>query len=151
MFETLKFALNVIICHPNLFLVLRLHPFDCQRPATGGALLGSRYMDLFVYMIRDGSLVMRTMGGAGLTSRTLGLTVRSSARERSGLASRGTLGGFQLLAQPLIFFLELLIFFLQPLILSACLVTFLPRTTQLLHQFSDAADRIEGLEKQIIL
>jgi len=70
----------------------------------------------------------------------------------------GTLRGFQFLAQPLDFLFEPLALFFQPLVVvrqllvaSAGLVALFPRTAQLLHQFSDAADRIEGLEKQIIL
>jgi hypothetical protein len=108
-------------------------------------------MDLFVYMIWDGSLVMRAMGDTGLTPRTLGLTLELPAGERSGLPPGSTLRGFQFFAQPRVFLLEPLILFLQLLVFSAGLVTFLPRTTQFLHQFSDAADRVEGLEKQIIL
>ena len=54
--------------------------------------------------------------------------------------------------------LELRVVLLQPRFLSlqllvppTGLVAFFPRTTQLLRQFPDAAERVEGLEKQIIL
>ncbi len=65
-------------------------------------------MDLFVYMIGDGSLAMGAMGGAGLTSRTFGLSLGLSARERSGLPPGGTLRRFQFFAQPLVLLLQLL-------------------------------------------
>ena len=160
---------NVKTPHPraahDLFLVLRLHPFDGQRPAASRALLGNRYLDLFVHMIWDGPLVMRAMGGAGLTSRTSGLTLGISAGERSGLAPTGTLRSFQFFAQPVDFILESLALLLQPLLVlrqtgllslqllvsPAGLVTLLPRTAQLLGQFPDAAERVERFEKQIII
>jgi len=84
--------------------------------------------------------------------------LRFPTGERSGLAPGGTLRGFQFLAQPLNFLFEPLALFLQPLIVvlqllvsPTGLVAFFPRTEQFLRQFSDAANRIEGLEKQIIL
>jgi hypothetical protein len=40
---------------------------------------------------------------------------------------------------------------LQLLVPPTGLVAFFPRTAQLLRQFPDAAERVEGLEKQIIL
>ena len=53
---------NLKAPHPgaayNLFLVLRLYPLHCQRAAAGRALLRCQDEDLFVYMIRDGPLVM---------------------------------------------------------------------------------------------
>ncbi len=108
-------------------------------------------MDLFVYMIGDGSLVMPAMSGAGLAPRTLGLTLGCSAGEWSGLPPGGTLRGFQFSAQPFVLLLEPPILLLQLLNPSAGPLAFFPRTPQLLHQFSDAADRVEGFEKQIIL
>jgi len=78
--------------------------------------------------------------------------------ERSGLAPTGTLRGLQFLAQSPDFFLQPLGLFLQPLVVLfqlpvplAGLIAFLPRTAQFLHQFPDTAERVEGLEKQIIL
>ena len=98
---------NVKAPHPraahNLFLVLRLHPLDCQRPTAGRALRGRRYGDLFVYMIRDRPPVVRAMGRARLTPGSLGLALGKTTGERSGLAPGGTLRGFQFLAQPLDF------------------------------------------------
>lgn len=135
----------------NLFLVLRLHPLDRQRPAAGRALSGYRHSDLFVYMIRDRPLMVRAMVHTRLTPRGLGATVGLTTGERSGLAPGGSLRSFQFLSQPLVFLLEPLILFLQLLVSPAGLVAFLPRTAQFLRQFSDAEDRVEGLEKQIIL
>ena len=78
--------------------------------------------------------------------------------ERGGLAPGSTLRGFQLLAQPPIFLFQplalsfqALVLLLQLLVSPADLVAFLPRTAQFLRQFSDAAERIEGLGKQIII
>ena len=92
--------------------------------------------------------------------------------ERGGLAPGGTLRAFQVLAQPLDFLLQPLLFPLQPLALflqprvvllqprflslqlfvpPTGLVAFLPRTAQILCQFPDATERVEGFEKQIIL
>jgi hypothetical protein len=102
-------------------------------------------------MIRDRPAVVPAMGCTRLTPGSFGLTLGKTTGERGGLASGGTLRGFQFLAQYLDFLLEPLILFLQLLVSLAGLVAFLPRTTQLLHQISDAADRIEGFEKQIIL
>jgi hypothetical protein len=107
---------------------LRLHPFDRQRPAAGRALRGHRYRDLFVYTIRDRPPVVRAMSRTRLTPGSFGLTLGKTTGERGGLASRGTLRGFQVLAQPLDFLLELPILFLQLLVSSAGLVAFLPRT-----------------------
>ena len=153
---------NAKVPHPraahNLFLILRLHPFDRQRPTAGRTLLRSRYVDLFVYMIRDWPLVVRAMGRARLTSRAFGASLGLPTREWSGLAPGGTLRGFLFFPQPLDFLSQPPALFFQPLVLSlqllippAGVVAFLPRITQLLRQFSDAVDRIERLEKQIIL
>jgi hypothetical protein len=118
----------------NLFLVLRLHPFDRQRPTAGRALRWRRYGDLFVYTIRDRPPVVRAMGRTRLTPGSSGLTLGKTTGERGGLASGGTLRSFQFLAQPLDFLLQPLALPLQPLVLflqllvsSAGLVAFLPR------------------------
>jgi len=47
-------------------------------------------LDLFVYMIRDRSLMMGAMGRTGLATRRLGIILGLAARERSGLAFGGT-------------------------------------------------------------
>ena len=58
---------------------------------------------------------------------------RLPAGERSGLPFSGTLRRFQILAQPLVLFLQL--------------VSLPPHTAQFLHQFPNTADRIEILEQ----
>jgi len=101
---------------------------------------------------------VRAMGRTRLTPGGLGATLGKTTGERGGLAPGGTLCGFQFLAQPFDFLFEPLALLFQPLVVvrqlliaPAGLVALFPRTAQLLRQFSDAADRIEGLEKQIIL
>jgi hypothetical protein len=115
-------------------------------------------VDVFVYMIRDWPLVVRAMGRTRLTSRAFGPTLGLPAGERRGLAPGGTLRGFQFLLQPLDFlsqppplFVQPLVLLLQLLIPPVGMVAFLPSTAQLLRQFPDAKQRINGLEKQIIL
>ena len=146
---------NVEAPHPraaqDLFLVLRFHPLQRQWPAAVRTLCGSGDVDLFVYAIGNRPLVVGAMGRSGLAPRGFRLALRLAAGERSGLAPGSTLRGVQLLTQPLILFLKPLVLFLQLLIPPAGLVAFLLRTTQLLRQLSDAAKRVEGLEKQTIL
>src|SRR5664279_2687893 len=89
---------------------------------------GGRYRDLFVHTIRDRPPVVRAMGRTRLTPGSFGLTLGKTTGERGGLAAGGTLRGFQFLAQPLDFLLQLPILFLQLLVSSAGLVAFLPRT-----------------------
>ena len=93
-----------------------------------------------------------------LTPGRLGIRFRLPAGEGSGLALGGTLRRFQILAQPLVLFLQPLILLLQPLVLFFELLVLLPgllslspRTAQFLRKFSHTPDRIEILEKQIIL
>jgi hypothetical protein len=116
-------------------------------------------------MIRNWLLVVPAMGRARLTPRSLGLTLGKTTGERGGLAPGRTLRGFQVLDQPLDFLFQPLALFLQPLLVSfqprlvplqlfvppMGLVALLPRAAQLLPQFPDAVERIEGFEKQIIL
>ena len=122
------------------------------------ALRWSGYGDLFLYTIRDRPAVVRALGRTRLTSRALGPTLGLPARAWGGLASGGTLRGFQFLAQPLDFRLKPLVLPLQPLVLFLPLLppllgllVFLPRTAQFLRQFPDVRERVDGLEKQIIL
>ena len=112
----------------NLFLVLRLHPLDRQRPAAGRALRGRRYGDFFVYPIRDRPPVVLAMGRTRLTSGSLGVALGKTTGERRGLASGGSLRGFQFLAQPLVLLLEPLILFLQLLNPSPGAFAFFQRT-----------------------
>ena len=82
-------------------------------------------------MIRDRSRVVRAMGRTGLASWTLWILV--------------------FLFEPLVLFLQPVVLTLQLLNPSPGSFAFFPRTAQLLRQFSNALDRIEGLEKPIIL
>src|SRR5712691_1817933 len=81
---------NVEAPHPgaphDLFLVLRFHPFDRERPSAIGALRRRLDLDLFVYMIRDRPLIVGAVGLTGLAPGSLGMVLRLAARERSGLA-----------------------------------------------------------------
>jgi hypothetical protein len=109
----------------------------------------------------------------------LGIRFPLPAGERSGLPFSGTLRCFQILAQPLVLFaqplplipqalalfleplnlfLQMLILFFKPLVLFLELLVLLPgllslppRTAQFLRKFPNTPDRIEILEKQIIL
>src|SRR6516162_6920859 len=90
----------------DLFLVLHLHPLHRQRSTAVRALPGNRYLDLLIYMLRDGSAVVLAVGCPGLAPRAFGVTLALAAGKRSGLAPGGALGQFQVLAQLLIFFLD---------------------------------------------
>jgi hypothetical protein len=90
---------------------------------------------------------------------------RLPAGERSSLPFSGTLRRFQILAQPLVLFLEPLILFAQSLVvffeplefllsvlsLFPGFVSLSSRTSQFPHKFPNTPARIEILEKQIIL
>ncbi|HEY7679101.1 MAG TPA: hypothetical protein VIC04_01190 [Terriglobia bacterium] len=108
-------------------------------------------MDLFVYVIGDRPVVMRAMVGPRLTPWAFRVTLGLAAGEGSGLAPSGALRGFQFLPQPLVLFLEPLQFLSQALGFIPGLVALPPSTTQFLREFPNAPDRIEMLEKQIIL
>src|SRR5207249_4275874 len=84
----------------NLFLVLPFHPLHRQRSAAFRALFGSVYLDLFVYVIGDGTLIVAAMRRPGLAARRLRIALWLAARERRGLALGLALRGFQFLAQP---------------------------------------------------
>src|SRR5215471_9329600 len=92
----------------DLFLVLRLHPLHRQRSTAVRALPGNRYLDLLVYLLRDGPAVVLAVGCSGLTPRAFGVTFELAAGKRSGLAPGSALGQFQVLTQLLIFFLDAL-------------------------------------------
>ena len=79
------------------------------------------------------------------------MAFRKTTGERGGLAPGGALRGFQFFAQLPILLFQPLILFLQLLNPPPGLVAFLPHTVQLLRQFPDAAERVEGPEKQMIL
>ena len=53
----------------NLFLVLQFHPLHRQRSAAFRALVGSVYLDLFVYVIGDETLIVAAMRRPGLAAR----------------------------------------------------------------------------------
>ena len=102
--------------------------------------------------------MVRAMGLSRLTPGSFGLVLRKTTGERGGLPPDGTLRSFQFLTEPLDFVFKPLLLSLQPLVLplqmlvaSPSLVVLFSRSAQLLRQFSDATDWIEGLEKQIIL
>jgi hypothetical protein len=146
---------NLKTPHPRaahyLFLVLRLHSFHYQLSAAGRALLWSRYGNFLVYVIRDWPLVVLAMGRTRLTPGSFGLAFGKTTGERGGLAPGGTLRGLQFLAQPLILIFQPLVFLLQLLNPLPGSVAFFPCATQFLPQFPEAADRVERLEKQIII
>src|SRR5438445_527241 len=50
----------------DLFLVLRFHPLHGQRSTAVRALRGNWYLDLLVYMLRDGPAVVLAVGCPGL-------------------------------------------------------------------------------------
>src|SRR5215831_4543114 len=58
----------------DLFLVLHLHPLHLQRSTAVRALPGNRYLDLLVYLLRDGPAVVLAVGCSGLTPRAFGVT-----------------------------------------------------------------------------
>ncbi len=89
----------------NLFLVLRFHPLQDQRPATVRTLGGSGNLDLFVYVIGNRPVVVRAMGRPGLAPRGFRVALGLAAGKRSGLAPGGTLRGVQFFAQPPILFM----------------------------------------------
>jgi hypothetical protein len=57
-------------------------------------------------MIGNGSAVVLAIGCSGLAPRALGVTFELAAGKRSGLASGGALGQFQVFTQLLILFFD---------------------------------------------
>jgi hypothetical protein len=60
-------------------------------PPQSGHCAGSGYLDLFVYVIGNRPVVVRTMGEPRLTPRAFRMVLRLAAGERSGLAPGGAL------------------------------------------------------------
>jgi len=101
---------------------------------------------------------MLAVGRSWFAPRSFRLALGPAARKRSRLAPGGALGGFQLLPQPLDFLLQPLQLLAQTLALllqlpdpPLGLVALLARAAHFLRQLLDAAQRVEGFEKQIIL
>src|SRR5271170_3786339 len=112
---------NVEAPHPgarhDLFLILRFHALDRERPPAAGALRRCVDLDLFIYMIWDWPLMVDAMVLTGLAPWRFGMLLRRAARERRGLALGGSLCAFQFVAQPLILLPQALQFLVKTMLL----------------------------------